>query len=191
MHFTSYLLSTLLAVAPALVLARDCTHFETFYQVPCPNNKCRKSQTPIQSNPIHSPQKPNNDTAGGKLEDYGYAFRTNENEFETWAGLDGNGYSCGGWCQTVKRKEMGAAGYTFQMRCVAPRMRKWFATGMPGYKEGLERTVTNRACDVSCTPNDAPFNGQHCEFTVSFISRPCGQSPSSVRWRGGCKACSP
>lgn len=66
---------------------------------------------------------------------------------------------------------MGAAGYTWEMRCVAPRMRRWYATGIPSYKEGLERRGSpGRACDVSCTPNDAPFNGQHCDFTVSFFS---------------------
>ncbi|TLD28020.1 Protein transport protein [Venturia nashicola] len=151
MLFSSYLLpTTLLAMLPAMVSARGCTHYEVTYIVPCPDDKCK----------------------GGAIEDYEYAFRTNANEFETWADKAGVGGYCGGFCQDVQRRTWGkigqtakdGAGYTFTMRCVAARMGKIWSEGIPAYREGLERIMENRACDVSCSPSGAPFSGQNCEF---------------------------
>ncbi|RDI79755.1 hypothetical protein Vi05172_g10313 [Venturia inaequalis] len=155
MYFTPYLLSTLLATAPALALdskSLECTHFTTTYLVPCRDNKCKV----------------------GKMDDYLYAFAKNEQAFKLWIGKDGNGGGCAGNCEEIKLTEMpGGIGSTYTMRCWAARMKKKWETGIPGYLEGLERIWTARKCDVSCSPNGSGwrFSGaQSCTFKFDKCS---------------------
>ncbi|TID20829.1 Protein transport protein [Venturia nashicola] len=144
MHFTTYVLPTLLAITPAFVYANGCTHFETTYIVPCPGDKC----------------------PGGKIDDYLDAFTNNGNAFRLWAGGKGVGGSCGGACANPRKVDWGhgGAGYTFIMRCVAPRMANAWAQGIPGHMDGLERINTNRACNVNCSPNGWATYSQGCGF---------------------------
>ncbi|KAE9961333.1 hypothetical protein BLS_002475 [Venturia inaequalis] len=131
MHFTSsFLLPTLLLLTPALVLARDCTHFETTYLIPCPNKHCD----------LKAPDTSPNGWA--------HAFQVNKEAFETWAKRDGIGGGCGGFCQKLQlTTPSGYTGATFTMRCVISRMRKVWDQGIPGYLEGLERIATNTNYD--------------------------------------------
>ncbi|RDI84122.1 hypothetical protein Vi05172_g5953 [Venturia inaequalis] len=143
MHLTSFLLPTLLVVTPGF--ARDCSHYQALYWVPCPNSIC----------------------PGGNIDDYKQAFHESAMAYIKWADQDGTAGDCPSKCTKVKQSTMGKdySGYTFIMYCASGRMHRVWSQGIPGYIKGIERKWDRRACDVSCTASGS----QGCLFTVSTV----------------------
>ncbi|RDI79855.1 hypothetical protein Vi05172_g10090 [Venturia inaequalis] len=143
MHFASYLFP--IAATLPLVFANGCEHYEVTYIIPCPNNIC----------------------PGGALKDVQPRFNVNSDLFADWAYVQGNGGYCGGKCDndTLTTIKMGGgAGFTWSMYCHVSRLKKKAATGIPAYREGLERKWEHRKCDVNCSPNGGATVSQDCSM---------------------------
>ncbi|QDS75966.1 hypothetical protein FKW77_003751 [Venturia effusa] len=145
MRLISYLLATLLTVAPAPAKQNGCTHYQVYYRVPCtPGKLCAAVDTP--------------------KEQWKENFKQNREAWQDWADKQGNGGYCGGWCKNVDRQYMPGSAWTWSMRCIAPRMKRKTETAMPNVTMGLERTSEHRECNVNCSPNSGSFVNQGCGF---------------------------
>ncbi|QDS68967.1 hypothetical protein FKW77_008880 [Venturia effusa] len=136
MHFTSYLITTLLTVAPALVHANDCEHWQSIYVLKCdvPN----KGPDPVPTA-----------CRNGTLEEHLPIFKKTRRNFMDFAYL--NGGFCSGGCYDVVKKMKGRLGWTFQMTCLIPRANKKHIGKFKEPPQDLER-LDDHKCDVNCMP---------------------------------------
>ncbi|QDS70158.1 hypothetical protein FKW77_005994 [Venturia effusa] len=148
MRTTSYLLATLLTVVPGPIFARDCTHLEVVYHIPCTKEfVCMGGNNNLDALT-------------------NYSLIKNAQQWEKWIKEKG-GPGCGGKCTApIPWTPRFGIGSAWGVVCQAARARRdpWHH-GMPEAIIGFARSV-GTPCNVFCDPPPGSRTG--CDFVYGF-----------------------